>query len=109
MELDFLKRLAYLLYGSVASLLSPSSNIEAWPIWHVAPRRFAPAFRALGVCEHSWLRYNNLERNLSKMGRNLCGTKSVTPVWTLQVKKLPKFFDIFQNSRNSRLEQAKIV
>ena len=22
-------------------------------------RRFAPAFRALGVCEHSWLRYNN--------------------------------------------------
>ena len=24
-------------------------------IWHVAPLRFAPAFRALGVCEHSWL------------------------------------------------------
>ena len=21
-------------------------------IWHVAPLRFAPAFRALGVCEH---------------------------------------------------------
>ena len=30
MELD-LKRLAYLLYGSVASLPSPSSHIEAWP------------------------------------------------------------------------------
>ena len=27
----FLKRLAYSLYGSVASLPSPSSNIEAWP------------------------------------------------------------------------------
>ena len=26
-----LKSLAYLLYGSVASLPSPSSNIEAWP------------------------------------------------------------------------------
>ena len=23
-------------------------------IWHVAPFRFAPAFRALGVCEHIW-------------------------------------------------------
>ena len=23
-------------------------------IWHVAPLRFAPAFRALGVCEHIW-------------------------------------------------------
>ena len=31
MELDFLKSLAYLLYGSVASLPSRSSNIEAWP------------------------------------------------------------------------------
>ena len=49
----YLKRLACLLYGSVASLPSPSSNIEAWPYWHVAPLRFAPAFRALGVCEHS--------------------------------------------------------
>ena len=49
----YLKRFKYLLYGSVASLPSPSSNIEAWPYWHVAPLRFAPAFRALGVCEHS--------------------------------------------------------
>ena len=23
-------------------------------IWDVAPLRFAPAFRALGVCEHIW-------------------------------------------------------
>ena len=23
-------------------------------IWHVAPLPFAPAFRALGVCEHIW-------------------------------------------------------
>ena len=23
-------------------------------IWHVAPLRFAPAFRTLGVCEHIW-------------------------------------------------------
>ena len=30
-NLIYLKRLAYLLYGSVASLPSPSSNIEAWP------------------------------------------------------------------------------
>ena len=29
--------------------------------WHVAPLRFAPAFRALGVCEHIWLRYKNFE------------------------------------------------
>ena len=49
----YLKVLACLLYGSVASLPSPSSNIEAWPYWHVAPLRFAPAFEALGVCEHS--------------------------------------------------------
>ena len=27
----YLKRFKYLLYGSVASLPSPSSNIEAWP------------------------------------------------------------------------------
>ena len=27
----YLKRLKYLLYGSVFSLPSPSSNIEAWP------------------------------------------------------------------------------
>ena len=47
------KYLAYLLYGSVASLPSPSSNIEAWP--YGTSLRFAPAFRALGVCEHSWL------------------------------------------------------
>ena len=46
-------RLAYLLYGSVSSLSSPSSNIEGMAIWHVAPLRFAPVFRALGVCEHS--------------------------------------------------------
>ena len=33
-----------------------------------------------------------------------------TTVWTLQVKKLPKFFDIIvQNIRNSRFKQAKIV
>ena len=41
-----LKKLAYLLYGLVASLPWPSSNIEA-------RRSFAPAFRALGVCGHS--------------------------------------------------------
>ena len=29
--------------------------------WHVAPLRFAPAFRALGVCEHIWLRYKNFD------------------------------------------------
>ena len=33
-----------------------------------------------------------------------------TTVWTLQVKKIPKLFDIIvQNSRNSRFKQAKIV
>ena len=47
----YLKRLAYLLNGSVASLPSPSSNIDAWP--YGTSLRFAPAFRALGVCEHS--------------------------------------------------------
>ena len=34
---------------SVSSLPSPSSNIEAWP--YGTSLRFAPAFRALGVCE----------------------------------------------------------
>ena len=29
--------------------------------WHVAPLRFAPAFRALGVCEHISLRYKNFD------------------------------------------------
>ena len=33
--------------------------------WHVAPLRFAPAFRVLGVCEHSWLRYNNKLNNIN--------------------------------------------
>ena len=47
------------LYGSVASLPSPSSNIEAWP--YGTSLRFAPAFRALGVCEHIWLRYKNFD------------------------------------------------
>ena len=51
--------LSYLLYGSVASLPSPSSNIEAWP--YGTSLRFAPAFRALGVCEHIWLRYKNFD------------------------------------------------
>ena len=53
---------------------APFAKWQHWgmAIWHVAPLRFAPAFRALGVCEHSWLRYDNyLGRNLSKMGRNL--------------------------------------
>ena len=30
-NLVYLKRFIYLLYGSVASLPSPSSNIEEWP------------------------------------------------------------------------------
>ena len=51
--------LLYLLYGSVASLPSPRSNIEAWP--YGTSLRFAPAFRALGVCEHIWLRYKNFD------------------------------------------------
>ena len=51
--------LSYLLYGSVASLPSPSSNIEAWP--YGTSLRFAPAIRALGVCEHIWLRYKNFD------------------------------------------------
>ena len=33
--------------------------------WHVAPLRFVPAFRALEVCEHSWLRYNNKLYNIN--------------------------------------------
>ena len=33
--------------------------------WHVAPLRFAPAFRALAVCEHSWLRYDNKLYNIN--------------------------------------------
>ena len=30
-------------------------------ICHVAPLLFAPAFRALGVCEHIWLRYESFD------------------------------------------------
>ena len=30
-------------------------------IWHVAPLHFAPAFKAIGVCEQIWLRYKNLD------------------------------------------------
>ena len=33
-------------------------------IWHVVPLRFAPAFRALEVCDHSWLRYHNIRLTL---------------------------------------------
>ena len=66
-----LKRLAYLLYGSVASLPSPSSNIEAW---HVAPLRFAPAFRALGVREQSWLRYNDYSDKMCRDHTYIIGT-----------------------------------
>ena len=51
--------LSNLLYGTVASLPSPSSNIEAWP--YGTSLRFASAFRALGVCEHIWLRYKNFD------------------------------------------------
>ena len=39
-----------MLYGSVASLPSASSNIEAWP--NGTSLRFAPAFKALEVYEH---------------------------------------------------------
>ena len=50
--------LLYLLYGSIASLPSPNWGMA---IWHVAPLRFAHTFRALGVCEHIWLRYKNFD------------------------------------------------
>ena len=30
-------------------------------IWHVAQLRFDPAFWALGVCEHIWLRYKHFD------------------------------------------------
>ena len=35
---------------------APFAKSKHWgmAIWHVAPLRFAPAFRALGVCEHIW-------------------------------------------------------
>ena len=51
--------LSYLMYGSVASLSSPSSNIEAWP--YGTSLRFAHAFRALGVCEHIRRRFKNFD------------------------------------------------
>ena len=43
---------------------------------HIA-RRFAPAFRALGVCEHIWLLYNNFDPNcfdpIQKFGMSTWG------------------------------------
>ena len=30
-------------------------------IWHVAPLRFAPAFRALGICEHVLIRHKKFD------------------------------------------------
>ena len=42
-------------------------------IRHVAPLRFASAFRAIGVCEHIWLRYKNFDPSCfdgwTEMGR----------------------------------------
>ena len=43
-------------------------------IWHVAPLRFAPAFRALGVCEHRWLRYNNYSDKICRDHTYIIGT-----------------------------------
>ena len=53
------KMLAYLLYGSVARSLRQVATLRHG---HMA-RRFAPAFRALGVCEHSWRRNNKNPTN----------------------------------------------
>ena len=36
-------------------------SLDVIPAPNVAPLRFAPAFRALGVCEHIWLRYKNFD------------------------------------------------
>ena len=51
-------------------------------IWYVAPLRFAPAFRALGVCEHIWLRYRNFECS------NLIGRNQFIPLRHIMVAKL---------------------
>ena len=51
-------------------------------IWHVAPLRFAPVFRALGVCEHIWLRYRNFECS------NLIGRNQFIPLRHTMVAKL---------------------
>ena len=68
MELD-LKRLLYLLYGSVALLRSPSSIIEAWP--NGTSLRFASPFRALGVCEHTLVEVaGKFYKHLQKMPAN---------------------------------------
>ena len=42
---------------------APFAKWQHWgmAIWHVAPLRFAPVFRALGVCEHIWLRCKNFD------------------------------------------------
>ena len=53
-------------------------------MWHIARLRFAPAFRALGVCEHSWLRYNN---NSDKIRRHHTYIYRVT-----LSKEYPSFF-----------------
>ena len=42
--------------------------------WHVAPLRLAPAFRALGVCKHSWLRYNNYSDRICRDHTYIIGT-----------------------------------
>ena len=56
-RMECVRILSFLLYGSVARSLR---KIATSRHGHMA-RRFAPAFRALGVCEHIWLRYKNFD------------------------------------------------
>ena len=51
-------------------------------ISHVAPLRFAPAFRTLGVCEHILLRYRNFECS------NFIGPNQFIPLRHTMVAKL---------------------
>ena len=62
-------------------------------IWHVAPLRFAPAFRALGVCEHSWLRFKQFRRNLPRVfnSMKLCNmtlsqVTNTRDIWLLKIR-----------------------
>ena len=85
--------LAYLLYGSVASLSSPSSNIEAWP--YGTSLRFGsllPAFRALGVCEHS--RLAEIENFIFQ--KSLNGLRSGPPASVNQIAEKVTVLRIFR-------------
>ena len=87
-------------------------------IWHVAPLRFIPEFRALGLCEHSRQRYNNNSDKICrdhtyKIGTTLSKEKSLGTTLSQEylfldflVKVLARFLP--RNPRISKMLQDRV-